>query len=163
MLHDLCYYVCPTDVSKGLPQPGPSVTRGPVSLKGNNVTLTMYTNYDAECFFRVCLYNSLNCCNCDSSVKCKWGKLSGDTNPESGNNSCQFTTSQPDLYQFQIYTNNYPCFFDISEPIDVVNDSPSSSHDHISPFVISGYCLAGLLFVLLAAALFAVAYLVHQR
>lgn len=161
MLHDLCSYVCPTAVSSPLPLPGPSVTRGPVHLKGNNVTLTMYTIYDQrECYFRVCLYNKLNCCYCDSSVTCKWGELSGNTNPESGNNSCQLTTSQPDLYQFQIHTSNYPCFFDIDEPIDVVDDSVSSSHDQISPLIIGGCCLAGFL---LAVALFVIVCVVHKH
>ena len=142
-----------------LPQPGPSATKGPVVMTEQSATLTMDTTYQQESpYLQVCSLTTNICCHCQGTdaSNCEFGKLSSSTDNGGDYTSCQLTTSKPDQYQFQVYTYNYPCFYDIGDPIDVVNDSPSSSHDHISPFVISG-CLAGLLFVLLA-----VAYLVHQ-
>ena len=150
-----------------LPQAGPTATRGSVSLKGENVTLTMYAVYDQQSAFRLCLYNkstSNSCCICDSRIQCKWGELSSTGNH--GNSSCQFTTSHPAVYQFQILTSNYPCYFDIGESIDVVDDSLPSSHDQLKPILIVAYGVGGLLVLLLAVALTVIMYLVcrlHQR
>ena len=109
-----------------------------ISLRGHKVTLTMDTqyNYPESTFFRVCPYNS-SCCFCDSKEKCEWGELSGHTDSVRKYVSCQFTTSQPGLYQFQIKTGNYPCFFNIGDPIDV-NNSSSSAHDHILIYSVGG-------------------------
>ena len=122
----------------------------------------MYTIYNYEsCDFRVCLYNNFNdCCGCESDMKCKWVELSSHTDFDSGNNSCQFTTSQSGLYQFQIYTYNYPCFFDIGEPIDVVDDSLSSSHDQFSSHIVT-YSVGELFLLVLSSIL--ITYLTYQR
>ena len=165
-LYDV-FLFCLTVVYDDLPQAGPTATRGSVSLKGENVTLTMYAVYNQQSAFRLCLYNkstSNSCCICDSRIQCKWGELSSTGGL--GNSSCQFTTSHPAVYQFQIWTSNYQCYFDIGESIDVVDDSLPSSHDQLKPILIVAYCVGGLLVLLLAVALTVIMYLVcrlHQR
>ena len=162
----MCLF-CLTVVDDDLPQAGPTATRGSVSLKGENVTLTMNVLYHQRSVFRLCLYNkstSNSCCICDSRIQCKWGELSSTGGL--GNSSCQFTTSHPAVYQFQIWTSNYQCYFDIGESIDVVDDSLPSSHDQLNPILIVAYCVGGLLVLLLAVALTVIMYLVcrlHQR
>lgn len=112
----------------------------------------MYTDYQKESTFRVCRYNRsspytlISCCSCDKS--CEWSDLYCDT--ENSSPSCHLNTSYIGLYQFQIYTANYRCFFNIGDLIDVndINNSPSSSHKNdelILYIVISS--LVGLLLV----------------
>ena len=136
-----------------MPEAGPLTTKGPVYSGGHNVTLKLYTHYQKESTFRACRYNRssphtlISCCNCDDS--CEWGDLHC---PDSGSPSCLLNTSHTGLYQFQIYTLNYPCFFNIGDPIDVndIDNSSSSSHksnDLILYIVIS--FLVGLLAIIL--------------
>ena len=137
-----------------LPEAGTLATRGSVYSGGHNVTLKMYTDYQKDSTFRVCRYNRsspytlISCCYCDKS--CEWGVLFCHT--ESDHPSCHLNTSQLGLYQFQIYTINYPCYFNIGYPIDVndINNLSSSSHSSDESLLhILIYSLVGLLTLLL--------------
>ena len=112
----------------------------------------MHTDYQVESTFRVCRYNRsspntlISCCYCGTS--CKWGDLYCHT--ESGGSSCHLNTSHTGLYQFQIYTINYPCFFNIGNRIDV-NDINNSSSSHEGDELILYIVISslGLLLILL--------------
>ena len=115
----------------------------------------MDTVYYVTSFFRVCLYNRsipttlISCCSCYST--CEWGELSGHTDADTKSVSCQLTTSQPGLYQFQIQTSNYPCFFNIGDPIDVndINNNSSVSDNQFKfTFQFLSYVLGGLCLLL---------------
>jgi len=96
----------------------------------------------------VCRYNRsshtlISCCSCYES--CQWGELSGHN--ELDHPSCQLNTSQPGLYQFQINTINYSCYFNIGDPIDVSYSSTQTTHNQHVPFHVLGVSTLLLLFV----------------
>ena len=129
-----------------LPEPGPNMTAGPFNSRGHNVTLIMDTVYYEESTFRVCRYNRsspknlISCCDCYSSF-CDWGELYSYNDVPDHYYSCKLKTSKVGRYQFQITTRNYPCYFNIGDPIDV-NDSS----DHIV-YILVG-CFGGLVLLL---------------
>ena len=118
----------------------------------------MYTDYPpVDSTFRICRYNRssphtfISCCDCYKN--CDWGQLNCNDD-ENNRHTCQVNTSRLGLYQFMIITNNYPCYFNIGDPIDV-NDinNPSSSHsDHQTILYILIYSLAGLLALILSVS-----------
>ena len=146
---------CFADVLYPLPEAGSPATRGSVYSGGHNVTLEMHTDYPVESTFRVCRYNRsspntlISCCYCDSG--CEWGDLYSHT--ESGNSSCHLNTLHIGLYQFQIHTRNYPCFFNIGERIDVndIDNSSSSNHKGVELilYIVISFLVALLAIVLL--------------
>jgi len=133
-----------------LPEPGPNATKGPVNLTGKNVTLIMDSNYlDTFTYFRVCRYNRsshtlISCCAYQKY--CEWGEFSDQSEPN--HPSCQLNTSQPGLYQFLIMTINYPCYFNIGDPIDVSSINYNSDNQFNLNFHILAYALGGLSLIL---------------
>ena len=120
----------------------------------------MDTVYNALSYFQVCLYNRsipntlISCCSCYGT--CEWGELSGHTDTDTKSVSCQLTTSQPGLYQFQIWTSNYPCFFNIGDPIDVndINNNSSVSDNQFKfSFQLLSYALGGLCLLLVVGTI----------
>ena len=127
-----------------LPQPGPSATKGPVVMTEQSATLTMDTTYQQESpYLQVCSLTTNICCHCQGTdvSNCKFGKLSSSTDNGGDYTSCQLTTSKPDQYQFQVYTYNYPCFYDIGDPIEVDDDNSNSSE---FDFRMLSYSLGGV-------------------
>ena len=126
------------------------MTTGTINSRGHDVTLTMYTEYEKESTFRVCRYNrsspnNLSCCHCHNI--CDWGELYCYSN-EVNKHSCQLTTSQVGQYQFQILTINYPCYFDIGDPIEV----ESRNHKFDTLYILVVSCLGGLVIIILLSA-----------
>ena len=145
-----------------LPQPGPSATKDYVVMKGQSATLTMDTIYQQESpIFQVCSLTTNTCCQCTSVSNCKFGEISNITT-ERDYGSCQFTTSKPDQYQFQVYTYNYPCFYDIGGPIEVDDDNSNNSE---FDFRMLSFSLGGVsVFLLLGIiATFCVTRKVYKR
>ena len=126
-----------------LPQPGRSATKGSVVIKGQSAVLTMDTTYPVSSFFRVCSLTTNICCPCQglNMSNCEFGDLSSINDHEYV--SCKLITSQADLYQFQILAYNYPCYFDIGDPIKVNDDSNSDGEFsfHILSYSLGGVCI----------------------
>ena len=165
MLHDACIlYVCLADAYV-FPQPGESATRGKVSLRGQNVTLKMDTVYEVLSYFRVrfCNRSIPNTCYYCYNTTCKWGELSCHTDGD--HVFCQFNTSQPGLYQFQIYTSKYPCYLDIGDQIDVTDDSSSSTHDHHVPlgYFVGIGVIVGVIGLTLLLTVTVLTYFIQKR
>ena len=82
----------------------------------------MDTDYFEEVAFRACRYDlsslnqSVSCCDCNKSVKCEWGVLENSSSPQP---VCQLWTSQLGLYQFTIYTGQFPCYLNIGTPFEI--------------------------------------------
>lgn len=149
----LFIYICLADKFP-LVKPGTSATKGPVYSGGENVTLTMDTNYqEISAFFRVCYYNKLmgniliSCCSCDGN--CEWGDLSIYSNK--GYFFCELTTSQLGQYQFQIFTSNYPCYVDVGDPIDIYHTYSIINVHHLLYTFAS--CLGGGLLLVMTCLL----------
>ena len=121
---------------------------------------------DKSTYFRVCRYNRsshalISCCSCYES--CQWGELSGHS--EHNHPSCQLITSQPGLYQFEITTSYYPCYFSIGDPIDVSDVSDANSnHDqakHIIMYAIIGS--GGLSVIIIVLAVIGITLFRYRR
>ena len=103
-------------------------------------------------YFNVCRYNRsfpntlISCCSCYGN--CEFGELAGYT--ESNYVSCQLNTSYSGIYQFKIYTKNYPCFLNLGHPIEVndVNNSSLNDNRFKLDFHILSYSLGGLCILL---------------
>ena len=93
--------------------------------EGGKVFLVMDTDYHEKVAFRVCRYDlppssqSGTCCDCSRSVKCEWGVL----NNLPSYSVCQLSISQSGLYQFLVYTSQFPCYQNISSPFKIQEKS----------------------------------------
>ena len=109
--------------------------------EGANVSLVMDTDYFEEVAFRACRYDSsssnqsVTCCDCSRSVKCEWGVLNNSSSPQP---VCHLWTSQLGLYQFLVYTSQFPCYQNIGSPFTIQLENSFSVADEerfVSSFV----------------------------
>lgn len=135
--------------------------------EGDNVTLIMDTdanNYSEEVAFRVCRHDlssvnqSDSCCDCFSRNKCEWGILKSSSSPQ---HICLFMTSQPGLYQFEIYTSHFPCYQKLGSPIKISKISSEENHNTFPRSLV--YIISGCIISITSILLTIITYQVYKR
>ena len=122
--------------------------------EGGTITFAMDT-YAKDCYeetsFRVCHHDSspknqsVSCCDCYNSKECEWGILEISSLPQP---ICLVMTSQPGLYQFEIYTSHFPCYQNIGGPIKISKINTALPSEHLINWLmvcsITSVCAIGI-------------------
>ena len=121
-------------------------------------------NYSEEVAFRVCRHDlsllvnkSDSCCDCFSLKMCEWGILKSSSSPQ---HICLFMTSQPGLYQFEIYTSHFPCYQKLGSPIKISKNS-EEKHKTFPRFLV--YVISGCVISIISILLTIITYQVYKR
>ena len=165
----VCMYVCVTyidilflDSSLDFLRPGDfaSEFRTYIINEGESITFIMDTyanDYYEEAVLRVCHHDSspinqsVSCCDCYNSKECEWGTLERSS---SSQHICLFMTSQPGLYQFEIYTSHFPCYQSIGGPIKISKNNEVTQDTTIESWIlITCVCLFFILLIILVSIL----------